>query len=186
MTATLSPTLAALVAGAQPAAMKRKKGETPRITCPEIAQQCLDYPDIAMAAKVAEVKKDRAMAEIIAVAEPHRLALSRQFREPLSSVRVNGILYVYAPPAHNVVLKGTERVSAAMEAFGGQFYAFHTPIFRLADTVTPEQMAASGLPYTVEWRPNEALHEARTMNPDVAALCDSALPDVRPIQYVRK
>lgn len=176
--------LAALVASST-APVKRKKGETPAIIMRDISELTDAFPGYVAALKDAEARKLACNAAICAAVEPRRIQLARQFGEPLSSVNVNGLLYIYSKPHHTTALK-PERVPEVMDLFGGDFQRYFTA--KVEVTATPDALsalAAAGIPYTVKAVPTEALHIDRTLRPNVAAKCEAGLPDVCPIAYVR-
>ncbi len=210
MTATMPDALATLLARSQAAAPKAKKGATltlndpalARYTTPTVDQERVKSEAFAMLStitawplldglyKSVEALKDQSAAVIMAAAEPVRVEGARAAHEMKSSVKINGeLLYMCSPPNWQTSLHGdTEALTAARVAqvkadFGERFTDAFEPVFEIKGA-TIEQLAASGLPCTVKWKPRKEFNALRTLDPQFAALCEQSLPDVQPVRYV--
>ncbi len=180
--------LDALEAAATPrsAVQTTKKGKAPPVIIDELKPLTQTYENVYRAFKDCEARKDEVSATIQGRAEGKRIELCRQFGQYFSSLDVNGdVLFVCAPPHFTTMLKDHARIGEVKALCGPDFKTFFARVF-IPDP-SPEniaKMAAAGVQYAVHYKPTRALHEARSLDPRVAELCEQ-MPEIKPMLSVR-
>lgn len=184
-----APTVAPvdLAAWAQPAPAKGKKSETPEVSLPE-TEKARRLADVKKLKKDLEAEEAMLSADLTAQAHAKLCELSRAQGKALSSVHVNGILtYVHQCRYSN--LTDPAKVEALKAKFNGRFGEFFAPVYTLEvpleklDAELVAALQARGIRPTVTLKPTQALHVARVLDPNIAALAESA--GIKPAAYLQ-
>lgn len=157
-----------------------KSSNTPALVSEEAKPLTDKYPEIVAAFKDAEDRKSACNNGIIAIAEPLRLKLSQERHECLSSIRINGVLYICSGPHYMKALKGP-RIAEVMDLFGERFDKYFETRCKLSKPLTPAQIAAldaAGIEYEVEVVGTDSLQTDRTLDEGVRLACENGLPEL--------
>ncbi len=171
----------------QPAkAASSSKSKVVEIHVPEIEKDTNAYPELKASTAWATDRENECEARIIAATEPRRLELSLNQHENLSSVRVNGLLYMCSPTHWAKCLNGA-RVAEVMEMFGERFDLYFEPRCKLKGKLSPAQqdaLTAAGIEYSVEFVPTGKFHVDRTLDESVR-LAAGMVPELPQMKQVR-
>ena len=183
--ATGKSKLAALGGAAKPAS----KSKTPEVMIPEIQKDVDEFIAQLGAEKAAKAMKEQAAERIAAVAEGHRVEISRKMGELQASIYLNK-LATYVQP-HGYLMVTPDKEPALKQVFGAEYEGFIQP--KMEIKVADEDALAAvyddleaickakgidlGKMFSVKntLGPTEALTAARVMRPDVAALFAKAV-----------
>lgn len=154
------------------------------------------------AQKDAEALVKSLQADCIAIAEPHRVAMSKQQGKNLSSLALGDLVYIHQnrySAIKDLSDEGSEdepgptleqRVEELRAIFGKDFDLYFLETMQIsvdASKLSPEQieMLAQMDPEVVRaYKPTTTLHNDRTLRPGVLEMCD--LANVRPVSYFKK
>lgn len=173
---------------AKPKAEAPSSSKTPALRVQSLADACAEYADVHRLIKDAEARKAMLAADIMALAEPQRVELSRAKGECLSSVKINNLTYIVQSKYPEV--RKPELVAAIEATFGDDTPLYFKKQFSVsidATKLTPEVLQAlTTLGAEVTWtlQATKQFHEDRTMRPEIAAKA-ATLPDVKPTAFFR-